>query len=593
MEGAHSQFPARSTTDESRWQSNVSGSPPPVDIVPDEPGVLHEAAWKPEGSVVLPECFKRVREYALRDVSFPSNPLLDMQGGDPDMVCENIGKATGLPTESGRPVIQVQVEEIQDEGQQDFDAEGRHAVPTIMVSNSTAIVPLSLESSQSLATAPLAIRRGQKMLPPITVPRLVTPAASYPDIPSPFLGSPSSSRPSFERSDGEIRKPPQDLEHICADLYARLPVVCLPPLSPTWETLEPAGVAHQQAPELDAEDDWAGPQEFVNLHAATIPQLFQSTPPKTSLPASPGSGSWGATPTLVDTTQDSTPLQAHSPEMMGIDAKKQRRKTVIIETSPTPQRTSLSPLAAQEANEHTGEQEPIPFETPAGHLVSCSACHNSVLAPSRPLSTASMRPVRGILKGKKSVRFSMVPECVVVDDDQARKEAARPRSGSVPPAAKPRSPLARRSSVAPAPPPSPVSPSKENESTSWPRHPALRAMARHTADLSAPKPQTPTPVMVAAERRSPLRSINLRQSLPVKRDSTAVHHEKGAQKRITVGDIGQPRRLMKTASAPGPVRTSVAKVDIENIAAKGEISKPKSRMPVPLRGIFTFPKLRS
>ena len=585
-----------SVVDQSRWQSNVSGSPPPADIGPDEPGVLREIAWKPEGSMVLPERFRRVRdECSPCDVSRLSNIQFGMQGRNPELVYENTGKGTGLLVGHVRPIIQVQVEEIQDDGRRDFGAEGKHAVPTIMVSNSTAIVPLSLESSQSLASAPLALRRGQKMLPPITVPpsaRLVTPASSYPDIPSPFLGSPSSSRPLFEPSNGELRSPSEDLEHICTDLYARLPSVCLPPLSPALETPQLAGVAHQQAPGIDAEDDWAGPQEFVDLHASTIPQLFRSTPPKTSLPTSPGTGSWGGTPTLVDTTQDSTPSTADSPETMGFDIKKQRRKTVIIETSPTPQRIS-SPLAVPDSDKPTEEQDPIPFETPEGHLVSCSACHTSMLAPSRPVSTASMRPVRGILKGKKSVRFSTVPECVVVGDDDARKEAARPRSGSVPPAAKPLSSSARRASVAPAPPPSPASPKTENESTSWPRHPALRAMARHTADLSVPKPQAQTPVMAGAERRSPLRSINLRQSLPVKRNSTAVHHDKVARKSIAVGDIGPPRRLMKTASAPVPARPSVAKVDIENVAVKGEIVKPKSRMPVPLRGIFAFPRLRS
>lgn len=532
--------------------------------------------------MVLPGRFERVRDdYRLCDIT------LDTQDEDIDLVYRSTPKGTGLLTEPGRPMIQVQIEEIKDEGRQYFGAGGNHAVPTIMVSNSTAIVPLSLESSQSLVSPSLATRRGQKMLPPIAVPpltHLATLASAYPDIPSPFLGSPTSSGPSFEHVGDATRKLPEDLENICGDLYSRLPVVC----SPTLETPEPADVAHEQAPELDSEDDWAGPQDFVNLHAATIPQLFQRTPPKASLPASPDSSSWGMTPTLVD-TQDSTPPHEHSKETTSIDTKKQWRRTVIIETSPTPQRTSLSPLAAQEVHEHTGHQDPIPFETPAGHLVSCTGCHNSMLAPSRPVSTVSVRPVRGILKGKKSVRFSMIPECAVVEEGDALKEAARPRSGSVPPALKSSAP---RVSVAPAPPPSPVSPEKEDKQASWPRHPALRAMARHTADIS-PKPQAPTPVKIAEERRSPLRSINLRQSLPVKRSSAAVHKDKGARKSIAVGDIGQPRRLMKTASTPVTARTSAAKADIENIAAKREIIKPKSRMPVPLRGIFTFPKLRS
>jgi len=475
---------------------------------------------------------------------------------------------------------------MQDEDLQGSGAETKHAVPTIMVSNSTAIVPLSLESSQSLASSPLALRRGKKMLPPITVHPstcLVTQATSYPDIPSPFLGSPTSSRPSFEGLDSESPESSMDIHVICADLYSRLPEMPCSPLSPTSASSEyhSCVVACEQALMCPVEDDWAGPQEFIEQHADQIPQLFEYASVKTPPPASPASNSWDMSVTLVDITEVRSPVTPTPPP--DVDAKKQRRKTVIIETSPTPRAASSLPAQAIEPEEDQAEQEPIPFETPAGNLLSCAACHQSMLVESRPLSTASIRPVRGILKGKKSVRFSMVPECVDHTEEGGRiEDTARPRSGSVPPVSKPRSSFARRSYAPPTRGSPDSSPTKENE-PSWPRHPALRAVARHTADMTTP--ETPTPAILTDERRGPLRSLNARQSLPAKRSSTVVHAEQPARKSIAVSDIGKPRRLMKAASM------HVSKADAENVAAKRGSLPTKSRMPVPLRTFLT--KLRA
>ncbi|TFY62131.1 hypothetical protein EVJ58_g4053 [Rhodofomes roseus] len=289
--------------------------------------------------------------------------------------------------------------------------------------------------------------------------------------------------------------------------------------------------------------------------------------------------------TLVDIMEAGSPATP-SPPTPDVDPKRQRRRTVIIERSPSPRVSSLLPTEAQHTKEELAEQEPVPFEPPAGGHLSCTACHQSFLAPSRPTSTASMRPAKGILKPKKSVRFSMVPECVeapVECEEVQKQDTARSRSGSVPPVSTPRKILSRRS-YAPQTSTSPdKSHTKENEPTTWPRHPALRAMARHTTDMTSP--QTPTPAILTDEQRGPLRALNVRQSLPAKRSSTAVQDEQPARKSIAVGDIGKPRRLMKSVS------TYTAKADPESVAAKRQSSPTKSRMPVPLRNIFT--KMRS
>ncbi|KIK61715.1 hypothetical protein GYMLUDRAFT_166155, partial [Collybiopsis luxurians FD-317 M1] len=65
--------------------------------------------------------------------------------------------------------------------------------PSLIVSNSQCVIPVSLESSGSLQTIQktLAVRRGNRSLPPLTLkPELVDPN-TYPNIPTAFLGSPS------------------------------------------------------------------------------------------------------------------------------------------------------------------------------------------------------------------------------------------------------------------------------------------------------------------------------------------------------------------------------------------------------------------
>ncbi|KAH9926949.1 uncharacterized protein B0H18DRAFT_1118698 [Fomitopsis serialis] len=562
------------------WRSTVSCSPPPdVELPAKESVPPSEPVWIPEGSLVSPRCFRRPSGWALRYSGSSESHTFEVSSDeDEDAEIEdninNDKKEEAEPTnEVSRPTIQLK----------SMGCKTR-ACTALAPSPSTLSRPSWFRTPRLLfhfrwsplkaSHPPFGPSQRQEDATSNTVPPstcLVTQASSYPDIPSPFLGSPSSSRPSFEGLDSEPTKSSMDIHVICADLYSRLPEMPYSPLSPT--SAEPEShscvVAGKQALMSPVEDDWAGPQEFVEQHADQIPQLFEYASIKTPSPASP------------HPTQVRSPVTPPPPP--DVDAKKHRRKTVIIETSPTPRTASSLPAQAMEPEEDQAEQEPIPFETPAGNLPSCAACHQSVLVESRPLSTASMRPVRGILKGKKSVRFSMVPECVDHTEEGGQKEdMARPRSGSVPPVSAPRSSLARRSYAPPARGSPDNSPTKENE-PSWPRHPALRAMARHTTDMTTP--ETPTPAILTDERRGPLRSLNARQSLPAKRSSTAVHAEQPARKSIAVGDIGKPRRLMKAASM------HVSKADAENVATKRGSLPTKSRMPVPLRTFLT--KLRA
>ncbi|KAH7870413.1 uncharacterized protein C8R40DRAFT_1240464 [Lentinula edodes] len=97
--------------------------------------------------------------------------------------------------------------------------------PSLIVSNSQCIIPLSLESAGSLHTVPkiLAVRRGNKALPPLSIKSELMNPSPYPSIPTAFLGSPSSYHPTFEfagttRSSTAFQDMIESLRSQCASL---------------------------------------------------------------------------------------------------------------------------------------------------------------------------------------------------------------------------------------------------------------------------------------------------------------------------------------------------------------------------------------
>ena len=139
------------------------------------------------------------------------------------------------------------------------------AVPTIMLSNSLAAVPLSLESSQSLA--PLAVRRGHHVPAPLQLGLCLNSCQEglYPGIPSPFLGSPSSCETESDADRSPVTST-MDLDAMCRDLRMRCPPVRpvsplpLPPSSPAGD----ASVAsHPSGTPNGDSDDWDFAQDIL------------------------------------------------------------------------------------------------------------------------------------------------------------------------------------------------------------------------------------------------------------------------------------------------------------------------------------------
>ncbi|EMD39132.1 hypothetical protein CERSUDRAFT_93175 [Gelatoporia subvermispora B] len=486
------------------------------------------------------------------------------------------------------------------------DGERPHLVPTIMISNSTAALPISLESSQSLTRdVPLAVRRGRNVPPPLAIGkiRLSNPKQDpYPDIPSAFLGSPSSYSPTFEYS-AESPTPSMGLEAMCADLRSRCPEVRAP-TSPTRMDHSDKNTLNNPLPRSssDAEsDEWDFAKDLlevysqrpstpdgrlspvpgsVNAPSDTIPS------PDCSTTADVDSFSWASTPTFADSTEhneDSPP-----PEIE--DLRTQRRKTVIIETGNRAS-TSLRPDGSAPHNDES--DRPVPFEVSAGSCFSPAGCHQSTPPPwSRPASTATVRPVRGILKEKKTVRFSVAPSMhEYLSEDHHEQSGASPRGTSEPikrGSAAVQQPSALRQSFTPGgnavPVDAPVEQAEPKRPT-FPKHPAVRAAAQRAsrpASVEAPAPAAASP---ASPERAPLRPANGRQSLPPARAPQSA----AGRRSVVKAEVGTPKRLMKTASASLPARPADQCVTPVSSGgrARRDSSAQKSRMPVPFRTILT------
>ncbi|KAJ7281531.1 hypothetical protein C8J57DRAFT_1559298 [Mycena rebaudengoi] len=129
--------------------------------------------------------------------------------------------------------------------------------PLLVVSNSHFTLPVSLESSETLAPyVPLALaaRRGKKMLPPLSFKPSVH--DEYPSIPTAFLGSPSAYSPTFEfssnrgRSSMDLQQMVTSLRSQCASIDSGTP----------RGSFNPAGTPH--------DNEWAFANDLLDQYAS-------------------------------------------------------------------------------------------------------------------------------------------------------------------------------------------------------------------------------------------------------------------------------------------------------------------------------------
>ncbi|KAH9940807.1 uncharacterized protein BXZ73DRAFT_75350 [Epithele typhae] len=324
---------------------------------------------------------------------------------------------------------------------QQMDSRSPTALPSITLSTSTAALPLTLDSPPNNGqSVSLAVRRGKKSLPALSLDSPISSSAhevdSYPDIPSAFLGSPTLHSPSFPFSSGDPSKFNMGLSAMCNNLKSLVPP---PPFSPTepsfplcpttepktrWGTVNCAQLS-------DEDDEWAFAQDLVAEWHASRAQYAEVSPPPSPIGTLAYSSS--SSSALEDGSVLATSISVGCSDGLAkkhatSSAKQMRRKTVIIQ-APDNECRALAPtttlkraeLARSRAADWGTElfpdyfDDPVPFVIPARTAVSSTPAlnlnpTNELISPGCPLGSVTARvPVRGILKERKNVRFSVVP----------------------------------------------------------------------------------------------------------------------------------------------------------------------------------------
>ncbi|TCD69622.1 hypothetical protein EIP91_006847 [Steccherinum ochraceum] len=572
-----------------KWAERTELSPPPghqpwEDIVTEYDSFPHPP-WVPEGSLFPPEALRAILRH--RRSTIPDSSVNE----DSALLAELLFPSNDISSNSVVDSGDVRVPSAVVEDQQtsevaslidDEEEPTPSEMPSIMVSTSTAIVPISLESSQCLvAPAPLAVRRGLNLPTPLnlTVPGTLPPTSTkqdsdlYPGIPTPFLGSPSGYTPSFDYP-ADSTTVFMDLGTMCGNLRSLCPPLRtpdvfppLPPLPPT-DSDTPTLPDDDSTPEIptfeSATDDWAVFEDFLtdvasrthadddDLADSPGPEIKPLTPVRraslANTSASPGdSDLWNNSSTLDETQVDSqdSAAEAENPKTNTPGSTRaQRRRTVIIETTDSTDRRrtrltlDLSDLASRDGDAEESH-EAIPWEaSPPSHFSFDPGAFAHSTPHSRPASSATLRPpARGILKTQKNVRFSIIPSMHEYEDGDDAADDVDPTSPTLEHHRSPTPPPGGRrvSKLLKAGVKEEEDPSAKKNRASFPKHPVVRSLAKAASPPTSPT--TPTAVLVSPKspktpkthsvggivRRNPLRSVssNARQSLPASAISTA------------------------------------------------------------------------
>ncbi|EKM50022.1 uncharacterized protein PHACADRAFT_213792 [Phanerochaete carnosa HHB-10118-sp] len=481
--------------------------------------------WKAEGSLYPPEDFQEILQER-RTSRRPSTCVATRA------LKEEPSMAQTVDTSCYDPSVDSMAMNCSAEA---LDKSARSVrVPTITLSNSTAVMPmpLSLESSQCITS--IAARRGCKGPAPLELPAPninLSVNGLYPGIPTPFLGSPSAYSPKFEFAQNPSGFS-MNLASMCQDLRSRCPP--LHPPSPPREgpatpvsPLSDSDSSDNPASDSDS-DDWAFAKDLLAMHSKPAAKKFSEDghTTKSLSEASLIEGdpfSLDSAPTLTSSPQSDCDTSEYSalatPEQIPKDsAHQRRRRTVIIETprssiSAKPARITvdLSHLA-DDSDDATPPMATFPAldvslpveVTPSLDFVSAIQSTPHL----RPMSNATIRPIRSILKTreKKRVRFSLMPgqggdstddlKSEFDDDAPESPGRGRERAATIPMCHRPSSPHHARLSLTNA---------FSTNRASFPKHPAVKSLKRSTQQ---PPDGTPTPASKSTKMRQSLQLVS-------------------------------------------------------------------------------------
>jgi len=416
--------------------------------------------------------------------------------------------------------------------------------PSLVISNSYCAIPISLESSESIASGlplSLAARRGKDQLPPLLLKPVKhnTLMTEYPSIPTAFLGSPSAYSPKFEYANA-ADDPSLDLEVMISSLRSQC--ASIHPDSqrmPQTENLlaktsDLSVDSSTRSLESSDDEEWAFATSFMHKFDANATDNSFINKSYTSERQHYGPQEFN--PVLSTGTPTWTPNLSIEPGHLE-----------VIRSPPRGPPPSTPP-------------PPLPS----------------------PSAQASPHKVRGILKNSKNVRFASLPDKSSKPSDSVETLLSRPRqSTALVPIDRPSRLRPKSNTIASSTPPL-VLP-RAHDTT--PSH-ATRGVGRGTPGAGRP---ASVPISNhsdgfrtrrSGQPRTPLAFVSPQSVTPVREPSP--RHSPG---RAIKPDMDKEPNDTK-ASASSLSRRWTNENNFRRASDASQVT-PKSRMPVPLRNILT------
>lgn len=403
--------------------------------------------------------------------------------------------------------------------------------PTLMLSNSTLAIPISLDSSPSLTSeTPLAVRRGKKVPPTLNLNEEPN-DMPYPSIPTAFLGSPSTYSPKFEYANhGD--EPSMNLDDMVANLRSRCSSLSshIFPAARIYkgeESCHSSRISMASFSEEPRDNEWAFADDLMNSYSdKSFLDDFTKSAMFSGADLEIGSSGEFETDTSVSAVDTASPA-----------------------ATDTPLRAPSSP--------HSTKAQP-PRPCPQEFLKSTPP---PVIPPPLRPAISLRKPVRGILKSVKSVRFASLP-----DDD------IPPRISILPSITLGGSLACRQSKQASSPSLNISTDSILAKGTSAPL-PVRAPSTRRASESSAVRPTTQRPSIILS-------------NTPKNKDQSAMplpgRHSMGAK----LGKENRPRSSSTTVNPSRFVLDEKSLKRVKGMNAKDSGSQ-KSRMPIAVRNIFT------
>ena len=477
-------------------------------------------------------------------------------------------------------------------------------LPSIKVSTSTATIAVSIPGSPETPRftpepEPLAVRRGKKMLAPLTLRTPKHTDEEYPGIPTAFLGTPSAYSPHFQFPSSNVRSDTPSLavgdmintlRSQVAGLRPSFPAeACAPLLDKQTPSNNSLSAESSDIIQSISEDDWAFAHELMSRYSGQsqpkIPSKEkrsrrQATSTRKSLTPETG------LPTVIQSSRArraSVPPTASTPKNRPKSSSAPRTDLIKHGNNST---TTRQDKVSRTTTPNGGNRRHLPRPVSSPGLPSGSGSHASTSLNVSPSSSKSGSPTTrplGILKHAKSVRFADMPTKDDVDDNApsvGQPRAGTPKGNGTPSSLQP-SPL--RAHFVPGELDTPV-PSKQPQATPVSEEPARFSTASQrssvqkasvqSATLRMPVVNTPTfPVTPVASSKVKL-SVNAQRAAKTL-SLLAREHDKG---RENIPLTLRTRRRMR--------RYTQVDENAARRASGGEGAGRKHRLSSPLKSIL-------